>query len=315
MALARDEAQPPITSRPLALFDRGHCLASLPRQCGDYAPRLDRVGGIEPVLKGVAIPGRRPATSAMHAADGASGPPDALAVLERDELDRPALWTFRHAPVEGPADADVAEGYLGQLGHDAIDGDAGLGCSPGDQLVDASLDVVICGQAPAVRGYSVKYATALRLGTAETEAILRRFTRSNVQHPTYRALAELGKAIKTIFLCRYLRDEALRREINDGLNVIEHWNSANDFVFFAPRGELGSNRREDQELSMLSLHLLQNCMVFVNTLMLQQVLARPHWADRLTSRDQQAVTPLIWDHVNPYGRFELDMDSRIPVLT
>ena len=32
-----------------------------------------------------------------------------------------------------------------------------------------------------------------RLGTAETEAILRRFTRSNVQHPTYKALAELGK--------------------------------------------------------------------------------------------------------------------------
>ena len=38
----------------------------------------------------------------------------------------------------------------------------------------------------------VKYATALRLGTAEAEAILRRFTRENVQHPTYRALLELG---------------------------------------------------------------------------------------------------------------------------
>ena len=50
----------------------------------------------------------------------------------------------------------------------------------------------------------IKYTTALRLGTAETEAILRRFTKKNVQHPTYKALAELGKAIKTIFLCRYL---------------------------------------------------------------------------------------------------------------
>src|SRR5437016_6433140 len=47
----------------------------------------------------------------------------------------------------------------------------------------------------------IKYATALRLGTAETEVILRRFTRSGVQHPTYSALLELGKAQRTIFLC------------------------------------------------------------------------------------------------------------------
>jgi integrase len=91
----------------------------------------------------------------------------------------------------------------------------------------------------------VKYTTALRLGTAETEAILRRFTKKNVQHPTYKAFAELGKAIKTIFLCRYLHSEALRREIHEGLNVVEQWNGATDFVFFARRGEMASNRRED----------------------------------------------------------------------
>ena len=83
----------------------------------------------------------------------------------------------------------------------------------------------------------IKYTTALRLGTAETEAILRRFTKKNVQHPTYKALAELGRAIKTIFLCRYLHSKELRREINEGLNVVEQWNGATDFVFFARRGE------------------------------------------------------------------------------
>ncbi len=157
----------------------------------------------------------------------------------------------------------------------------------------------------------VKYATALRLGTAEAEAILRRFTRENVQHSTYKALAELGKAVKTVFMCRYLHDQALRREVNDGLNVVEHWNSANDFIFFARRGEFSSNRREDQELSMLSLHLLQNCMVYVNTLMVQQVLARTAWKGRLTPRDLHALTPLFWGHVNPYGRFDLDMRTRL----
>jgi TnpA family transposase len=40
----------------------------------------------------------------------------------------------------------------------------------------------------------VKYATAPRLGTAEAEAILRRFTRDNL-HPTYQALAEMGKVL------------------------------------------------------------------------------------------------------------------------
>jgi len=72
-----------------------------------------------------------------------------------------------------------------------------------------------------------------------------------------------------------------------------------------------SNVREDHEVSMLALHLIQNCMVYINTLMLQQLLAQPQWNQRLTTRDRLALTPLIWEHVNPYGRFELDMNSRL----
>jgi TnpA family transposase len=53
----------------------------------------------------------------------------------------------------------------------------------------------------------VKYATALRLGLAETEAILKRFTRGNLKHLTYQVLVELAKAIKTTFLCEYLHSD------------------------------------------------------------------------------------------------------------
>jgi Tn3 transposase DDE domain len=67
-----------------------------------------------------------------------------------------------------------------------------------------------------------------------------------------------------------------------------------------------SNRPKDHEISMLALHLIQNCMVYINTLMIQKVLAQPHWHGRLTPRDYAALTTLIWEHVNPYGRFDLE---------
>ena len=149
----------------------------------------------------------------------------------------------------------------------------------------------------------IKLTTALRLGTADAESILRRFTKHNSQHPTYKALCELGKALKTTFLCDYLRLESLRREIQDGLQVIETWNSANDFILYGKGGEFTSNRREDQEILMLSLHLLQVSLVYVNTLMIQQALVEPAWRGRLTSADLRALSPLKWQHINRYGTF------------
>ncbi|MBI1294733.1 Tn3 family transposase [bacterium] len=160
----------------------------------------------------------------------------------------------------------------------------------------------------------IKYATALRLDTADAEAILKRFTRSNLQHPTYKALSELGRAIKTIFLCLYLTHEEVRREIQEGLNVVESWNSANGFIFYGKRGEVSSNDADAQEIAILSMHLLQSCLVYVNTLMAQEVLAEPAWQQRMTEADWRGLTPLFYTHVNPYGVFDLDMDERIPLV-
>ena len=40
-----------------------------------------------------------------------------------------------------------------------------------------------------------------------------------------------------------------------------------------------------------------------------------HWEKRLTARDLQAITPLIFGHVNPYGLFKLDLKERIERLS
>lgn len=93
--------------------------------------------------------------------------------------------------------------------------------------------------------------------------------------------------------------------------MVENWNSANGFIFFGKGGEIATNRIDDQEISILALHLLQNSLVFVNTLMLQQVLAEPVWASRMAPEDWRGLTPLIYPHVSPYGTFDLDLDRRI----
>ncbi|MFE4667458.1 Tn3 family transposase [Streptomyces sp. NPDC056716] len=78
-----------------------------------------------------------------------------------------------------------------------------------------------------------------------------------------------------------------------------------------PLGAVRGPAEESQEVSMLALHLLQSALVHVNTLLMQEVLADPRWADKLTDADRRALSPLFWTHVNPYGRFELDMNSRL----
>jgi TnpA family transposase len=159
----------------------------------------------------------------------------------------------------------------------------------------------------------IKYATALRTGTADADAILQRFTRSNVQHPTNQGLHELGRVIKTLFLCEYLSSPQLRREIQEALNVIEQWNSVNGFIFHGKGGELLSNRPEDQEIAVLSLHLIQVSLALINTLMLQEVLAEDKWKAPMKQEDWRGLTPLFHQHVNPYGRFTLDLTQRIPL--
>lgn len=159
----------------------------------------------------------------------------------------------------------------------------------------------------------VKYATAIRVGTASTEAILRRFMKADAAHPTYQAMIELGRVQKTIFLARYLRSRQLQREINEGLNVVEAWNRANGVIFFGKGGDLATNRRDEQEMSVLCLRILQAALVYINTLMIQDIRAEPHWPETLTPEDRRGLTPLFWTHVLPYGEVKLNMSSRLPL--
>ena len=51
--------------------------------------------------------------------------------------------------------------------------------------------------------------------------------------------------------------------------------------------------------------MLKNCLVYINTLMIQNVLSESNWFNVFTPDDFRGLTPLIYSHVNPYGSFKL----------
>jgi len=95
--------------------------------------------------------------------------------------------------------------------------------------------------------------------------------------------------------------------------VVERVNGIMGFIFYGKLGEISSNRKEEQLLSVLCLHLIQVCMVYINTLMIQKIVSAKKWKQILTVADWRALSPLIHSHINPYGLLPLDMRVRIPI--
>src|SRR5207247_926795 len=73
------------------------------------------------------------------------------------------------------------------------------------------------------------------------------------------------------------------------LNVAEGWNGGNQVLFYGKGGDIATNRRDEQELSVACLHVLQAAVAFVNTLLVQDVLAEPTWASALTAEDRPEI--------------------------
>ena len=73
------------------------------------------------------------------------------------------------------------------------------------------------------------------------------------------------------------------------------------------------NNKDNQEIAILALHLLQICMVYINTLLVQKVLSEKEWLDKMQSEDFRGMTPLFYGHITPYGEFQLDMNKRINI--
>ena len=158
----------------------------------------------------------------------------------------------------------------------------------------------------------VKYATAIRTGhrrePSRSCAASPAPARSTPPTP---ALVELGRAVSRTFVARLPGlGSAAPRDQRAGCRW---WRTGTP-----PTASSSTARTVNSpapiataEMSLLALHLLQSALVHVNTLLLQAVLEDPQFHDLVGDTERRALTPLFWSNINPYGRFRLDMDSRL----
>ncbi|MFH8836919.1 Tn3 family transposase [Streptomyces sp. NPDC017868] len=61
-------------------------------------------------------------------------------------------------------------------------------------------------------------------------------------------------------------------------------------IYYGKGGEIFTNNREEVEMAALCLRILQASIVYLDTLMLQDVLAEPRWSELLAPADRRGLT-------------------------
>jgi hypothetical protein len=114
-----------------------------------------------------------------------------------------------------------------------------------------------------------------------------------------------------VFVAEYIASEELRREIHEGSQVVENWNSANTDLFYGSSGTLGGSDSEHQEVSML-LPASAPVRAGVHQHPAGPVGPQgPRLAEEDDRRRRRGLSPLFWSNANLYGTIDIEMDRHL----
>ncbi|WP_349963061.1 Tn3 family transposase [Rhizobium sp. ZPR3] len=150
----------------------------------------------------------------------------------------------------------------------------------------------------------LRLAGSLKLGVVQAAGLTRTLQTNDRPTRLARALQELGRLIKTLYLLRFIDDESYRRRILVQLNRGEGRHQLARVIFHGKRGELRQRYREGQEDQLGALGLVVNLVVLWNTIYmdaaLEQLVAEGY---ELRPEDVARLSPLGFKHVNMLGRY------------
>jgi TnpA family transposase len=150
----------------------------------------------------------------------------------------------------------------------------------------------------------LRLAASIRAGTVPPSVILRKIAAFPRQNALSKALREIGRVERSIFMADWLMDLELRRRSHANLNKGESRHALARAVFFHRLGELRDRTAEAMAYRASGLNLVVNAIILWNTTYLARTLNYVRGQGVvLTDELLSHVAPVKWDHIALTGDY------------
>jgi TnpA family transposase len=150
----------------------------------------------------------------------------------------------------------------------------------------------------------VRIAASLRNRTAPAHVVLRRLASSAPSDRLAKALTALGRALRTLYLLRYIHDEDLRGQMQLQVNRGEARHQLARRLFFANQGAFQTGDYEQIMNKATCLGLLSNAALVWNTVHMSRIIDQLQASGEMITQEELArISPLAFSHIIPNGAY------------
>lgn len=158
----------------------------------------------------------------------------------------------------------------------------------------------------------LRLAASIEARTAAPSTLLKKLAGYPKQNQIARALREIGRIERTLFMAEWYSDPALRRRCQVGLNKGEAGHKLKRAVFFHERGEVRDRSFENQAFRASGLNLTVAAIVYWNTVYLSRAAADLRDRGHIVPDELlRHVSPQSWEHINLTGTYTW-LSERLP---
>ena len=157
-----------------------------------------------------------------------------------------------------------------------------------------------------------RIALSIKAGKLTPSTILRRLGTQSRKNKVYFAFRELGRAVRTIYLLRYINDVELRKVVHAATNKGEQFNNFTKWLFFGNDGIIAENIRYEQNKIIKYNQLVANLAILHNVASMTQILKQLQAEGReITPQILAGLAPYWTNQINRFGDYTLDLKRRV----